>query len=607
MTEQGCVIEIDSDPELDAQIREEYAPRRLIPDRRRNRPRDHLSRFVSNAEDRNVAPIAPATDLPVSTDGEDLEITAEVSLRPDGPINDDAEYINLDNYRASNNGTVVVDHREGDDDLMLVEERIQESGRPVLLQLPAGQTLQVDASWNELPVGRSFQNQVYRNPNQLRRLRRHIDHATAMFMGGYNQSGTGDSDFSDNDADYIPPDIVNERNQYTMQTRMREQRERQNQMQRLQRAADETIDSLDPDLRSLFFESQSLSQFREGLARFNFPPARLEQLLGQYRDFRARAMQSWAEGRRTRSMSYQNRNSLRPQRTRSGTQQNHSRGSNGDSRDNALYQQMLFGMPDDDENMDGNNFTGTTQSLQRIISNTMNRRFGNLPFGVGPEFGFHEDGDDAANTELIIRMIQEREERDASTRTKKLNEVTKSQQQKYIDKANSLPEGYSASFNTAPLMSMTMENEGREETVMVTDDVAAKTYIDVPVCVLCGVELGVGIPDDWKGVSEEDKGVSFEALQSHYKFHCPYQTLARPTLVDRDLSRRTYVSSCGHTFCGRCQVRIKNARDISAKEKNKLKNSQGPSHPDNYGPKKCPAEGCNSNLRKKGIMREVYF
>ncbi|CDO92852.1 unnamed protein product [Kluyveromyces dobzhanskii CBS 2104] len=605
MAEQGCIIEIDSDPELDAQIREEYAPRRLIPDRRRNRPRDHLSRFISSADNSNNSTEAGALER---TDTDDLEITAEVSLRPDGPINDDAEYINLDNYRPSGNGIVVVDHREGDDDLMLVEEHINESNRPVLLQLPAGQTLEVNAAWNELPVGRSFQNQVYRNPNHLQRLRRHIGRTTAMFMGDYNRAGAGDSDSSDTDADYIPLDIVNERNQYTVQRRIREQRERQSHMQRLQRAADESIDSLDPDLRSLFFESQSLSRFREGLARFNFPPARLEQLYEQYRDFRARAMQSWAEGRRTRSATYSNRNGLRPQRARGATQQNIPRGSNGDLREEAIYQQMLFGMPDDDNDMDeSNNFPGTAHSLQRIISNTMNRRFGNLPFGASSEFGLFEDGDDAANTELIIRMIQEREERDANTRTKKLNEVTKSQQQKYIDKANTLPEGYSASFNTAPLMSMTFENNGKEETVMVTDDVAAKTCVEIPVCVLCGIELGVGIPDDWKGVSAEDKGVSFEALQSHYKFHCPYQTLARPTQIDKDLSRRTYVSSCGHTFCGRCQVRINNARDISAKEKNKLKNSQGPSHPDNYGPKKCPSEGCNSNLRKKGIMREVYF
>ena len=204
-------------------------------------------------------------------------------------------------------------------------------------------------------------------------------------------------------------------------------------------------------------------------------------------------------------------------------------------------------------------------------------------------------------------MIQEREERDASSRTKKLNEVTKKQQQKYINKANSLPEGYSSSFNTSPMMSMTLENNGAEEKVMVTDDEAAKSYEDIPVCVLCGTELGLGIPSDFKGISDKDKGVSFEALQSKYKSLCPYQTLARPTDVDRDISRRTFISSCGHAFCGRCFVRIDNARTMSTKLKNKLKGLKGPSHPDNYGPKQCPAAGCRCILRKRGMMREVYF
>ncbi|BAP69387.1 e3 ubiquitin-protein ligase complex SLX5-SLX8 subunit SLX5 [Kluyveromyces marxianus] len=612
MAEQGCLIEIESDPELDAQIIQEYAPTRLVPDRRLNRPRDSLSRFVAapreatndsntNAINNDNSGSRQTGETQNVEDADEVEITGEVSLRPDGPINDEAEYINLDNYQNHPNGTIVVDHREGDDDLMLISEHITEPRRPVYLQLPAGQTLQVDASFNELPVGRSFQNQTYNsylNPNRLRRLRRSTQSATALFLPAQNDS----DDDSENDADYIPQDIINDRNQANMRRHLREQRERQMRIERMQRVADGTVEALHPNLRTLFYESRNLSEFREGLATFNFPPARLEQLMDQYRDFRARAMQHWANGRRmTRSMASPNRRSA----SRRGMAQ--YGGLNGDSRDSNLYQEMLFGLEDEDENYynssheDGTNFTGGPQALQRIISNTVNRRLGNLPFGL------YEDGDDAANTELIIRMIQEREERDASLRTKKLNENTKSHQQRYIDKANQLPEGYSASFSTTPMMKMTLEKEGKEEQVLVTDDVAAKTYIDIPVCALCGVELGVGIPDDFKGIAESDKGVSFEALQSRYKIHCPYQTLARPTQVDRDLSRRTYISSCGHTFCGRCQVRIKNARDISAKDKNKMKYTRGPSHPDNYGPKICPAEGCCSKLRNKGIMREVYF
>lgn len=605
MNDPQCVIEIASDPELDAQIIDHYAPRRLVPDRRLNRPRDNMSRFVSasNAVGRN-------SELRNEGSDDDIEITREVALREDGPLNDDAEYINLDDYQNNGNGrVVVVPHTEGDDDLMLVEERIREP-HYVTLQLPGGPTIQVNTSLHELPVSSSFQNQIVNDPNRFGRIRRHVDRARRMFMDTEADEESGSD--ADNESNYLPQDIRNSRNQSLLQRRMRDQRERQQRRQRLSRASNDEIESLDANLRSLFYESQSLAHFRNGLARYNFPPARLGHLLSLYTNFRARSMQNWASQRRTRSMTREgtgggNRSSIENMgQTRSFTRRNLTRSVTGDYTHSSNGNLAPHELEDYADDLD-NDPSGGAEFLHRMITSRLGRRFGGLPFGAGAEYGYFDDEDDPASTEYIIRMIQEREERDANTRTKKLNEITRNQQEKYIKKANTLPEGYLASFNTSPMMSMMLEKDGKEERVLVTDDVAAKTYEEVPVCVLCGVELGLGIPDDFKGIVDEDKGVSFEALQSKYKCHCPYQTLARPTQVDRDMSRRTFVSSCGHTFCGRCFVRIDNARSMNTKSKNKLKGLKGPSHPDNYGPKQCPAEGCKCLLRKRRMMREAYF
>lgn len=59
----------------------------------------------------------------------------------------------------------------------------------------------------------------------------------------------------------------------------------------------------------------------------------------------------------------------------------------------------------------------------------------------------------------------------------------------------------------------------------------------VSSCVLCGVELGVGIPNDYFCITEEDKSLTFEDLVTMYDYHCLYQSLYRPTQLDRDLSK----------------------------------------------------------------------
>lgn len=41
--------------------------------------------------------------------------------------------------------------------------------------------------------------------------------------------------------------------------------------------------------------------------------------------------------------------------------------------------------------------------------------------------------------------------------------------------------------------------------------------------------------------------------------------------------------------------------------KKKLAQLKGSAHPDNYGPKLCPADSCKKLIRSRGRLKEVYF
>lgn len=206
-----------------------------------------------------------------------------------------------------------------------------------------------------------------------------------------------------------------------------------------------------------------------------------------------------------------------------------------------------------------------------------------------------DDDMEEAQTQSIIDIIQEREESERDQRVKEYNRKTQSLQQKYIEEAKHLPPGYSASFATPEVIKDNDNDKDDEEEE------------DMIVCTLCGVELGVGIPDEFSGITPEDIPLSFDELMEKYDSRCPYQTLGRPSTLDRDLSKRTYVSNCGHLFCGRCFRRYLYAREMKSKSKKSLQLKLGASHPDNFAPKICPADNCKYQVRAKAKMKEVYF
>lgn len=75
-------------------------------------------------------------------------------------------------------------------------------------------------------------------------------------------------------------------------------------------------------------------------------------------------------------------------------------------------------------------------------------------------------------------------------------------------------------------------------------------------CELCGVELGVGIPRDFKPSPAYDE--NFKKYQEQFEVLAPWFCVKMITEVDKDLSKRVFSAKCGHVYCGRCVKNIGN-------------------------------------------------
>lgn len=591
--DEDPIIIIESDQEEDQRIRNEAMPIRLNPDRRIHRPRDGLNRFV-NSEGTNVATIR-SRDTGGSDD--EVAIVGEASstlVNEGGSVGSNAEYVDLD----TDNGSQVVEANDNnrhnndnsdDDGLVIVQERT--TAPRVTLNLPGGETLQIDASPTDRPYRRSFewqqQNRTRRQAmaRSARRASRLLFH-TSEDDEYANGNGNGSTE-----SVRLPRSVLQLRRQEEERSRLQNLTRRRNQMQldsmqgnpiliRLR----ERIDSFPPDVRSAFVHAQSLYEFRSILQ--NVAPLTLQEcdneLVPLFTEYRSRMVQNWAT----------NRVQLNQQESRRLHDEQHERQRR--LWNNRRHFRIHMGV--------GGGFGESLANYILMNANGMGSNDAAWLYN-----GYAGDMDEEESTQSIVSMIQEREEREHDYRTKKYMEKTQDQQQSFVQRAMDLPDGYSASFDTEPKIKLDIVRDGKEETVVVKDDSVSDQWQEAPVCTLCGVELGVGIPDEFEGITKTDRTVSFECLVYKYQFHCPYQTLARPSQLDRDLSRRTFVAPCGHTYCGRCFARIDNARGKSRMAKRKLAQLKGSAHPDNYGPKICPAKGCKSPIRTRGRMREAFF
>lgn len=645
------VILIESDDEEEQRIANEARRVRLVPDARVGRPRDFMNRFVnSNGSNRALAELSAggnanendtaAAAAAVSEDEDDdaLEIISAIDHRDhaEGPIYGDTPYVDLDQEAEDgaddrHGSVMVVDHShnaggasatgdDGDDDgVQIVQERT--TNPHVILNLPGGHQLEINANSQDRPMRSSFEWQEDMPTSRRRLLRRSARTAQRIARNLFHNSSSGDEDDQDANESLararVPIAVSRLRRQQLMRMQDIERRQRQRAQQLAEGDSSNEggsntngdmgelrtqIQSYPEGVRSAFDRAQSLHEFRSILQ--DIAPVTLrecgDELTQLYSRYRSRIMENWAAERvrQARQNLTQTRTGQRiaPNGSRLAARSNAAGAGASPAHGPSLVDIALAHMNGRPRPYSGDYYEDDEEY----------NPYGAI-FPYDDDYGSDAERREQERTQNIINMIQRREELERDQRVKSNMEKTKGMEEKFQERASTLPEGYNADFDTTPKMKLKIVKDGKEEHVIVDDDDAIETEMDVPACTLCGVELGVGIPDDFKGISASDQGVSFEFIVEEYGFHCPYQSLLRPTQLDRDLSRRSYISGCGHTFCGRCYVRVENAKTRTKGSRKSLSNLKGSSHPDNYGPRRCPAEGCKGLLRAKSRMREMYL
>ncbi|KAL6948947.1 hypothetical protein ACO0QE_001427 [Hanseniaspora vineae] len=428
---------------------------------------------------------------------------------------------------------------------------------------------------------------------------------------------TGGTSMRDSSAANAPMSVRRLRQQLATQRRMQlmQQRRAQQMLQRASGHADLEVNNELTDVREkigrypdatkkAFDECETLFTFQQTVNRTMPAGAteaikNLRNLFMRYRSIRGNSrLQEYAQSAATlaRSSEVQNRRAYRRSRHEAGSA---TREAGRDymriRRNMGLGQSAAVAMHghdhDDGDNSDNDGAASTRSYLESGY--------------FTPMFGNEEE-----TTRSIIQMIERREAAERSALTTKFSESTESQKSRIYGKAEKLPPGYTSSFSSALLM-----DEGKQlnnTTPHVNKDNKAcapqitEGYEKVPICVLCGVELGVGIPADFVGKRSIDQ--SFEYMVEKYGVACPYQTLTRPTDYDRECSKRCFIAKpCGHVFCGRCVLRVNHATRLSAGAKKSMSRFRGPSNPNNYGPNTCVGENCHVKLRKKGAFQEVFL
>ncbi|CEP60032.1 SUMO-targeted ubiquitin ligase complex subunit SLX5 LALA0_S01e01464g [Lachancea lanzarotensis] len=502
---------------------------------------------------------------------DDLEVVHEMVIDDGGPIDPDAEYVDLDNERPFTVAQIrprqpsTGSGQEDDDDVVFVGQNTTNAN--FVLNLPGGERVLISGSPLELPVRRSFQHQVPRAlPSRLDSRRRRAQRVALGAQHAFNTPMAG--------ANEPPPSFNEQRRRNELRLRrstrhLAQQNARghtpflspSNFMGHSNAASFQSQLSMLPgSVRAAFDEALSIDEFQsvlEATDRESYEQ-RLDELTTLYAQYR-----EIVENSRDQNVS--------------------------------------------NEPTPGRGMIHWAQAVGTYANHSGTRQHGLTRAWVPPHYnGMHtRDTDESREIQGIMELIEARNEAEVDNKKRKLMESTKGKRSSFLEDAKTLPEGYSSSFDITPKLEMPIRRNKQTEIITVEDDEA--TEIEIPACTLCGVELGVGIPDDYEGRSKSDENKTFNELVDKYHFHCPYQSLRRFTVADRDLSRETYVASCGHMFCGRCLARIRSARKVNEKSAKKFRNVMGPSHPDNYGPRQCPAENCRNKLRQNSTMQEIFF
>lgn len=120
-------------------------------------------------------------------------------------------------------------------------------------------------------------------------------------------------------------------------------------------------------------------------------------------------------------------------------------------------------------------------------------------------------------------------------------------------------------------------------------------------CVLCGVTLGEGIPEDFEPDSAYNDNIEY--YRSLADVQAPWFCIKECFETDIDLSKRVFACKCGHVYCGRC---VKNIGNRPTRKKSTCKNITI-DNPLVSAPYKCVVENCNTSFKGKKFFTEVYF
>lgn len=121
-------------------------------------------------------------------------------------------------------------------------------------------------------------------------------------------------------------------------------------------------------------------------------------------------------------------------------------------------------------------------------------------------------------------------------------------------------------------------------------------------CELCGITLGEGIPEDFKANSRYNQSLSEYSEQ--FGVLAPWFCFKSILDVDKELSKRVFLSKCGHLYCGRCIKNIGNRPRRKLKRDEKLLTIE---NPDISSPSICPSVGCEHKFKAKRSFIELYF
>lgn len=145
------------------------------------------------------------------------------------------------------------------------------------------------------------------------------------------------------------------------------------------------------------------------------------------------------------------------------------------------------------------------------------------------------------------------------------------------------------------------EKIATEETDGYTNSISADHTL---MCELCGVELGEGIPADFKpGPRYDDNLVEYAGK---FRVNAPWFCIRQCSEADMDLSKRAFAAKCGHVFCGRC---IKNIGSRAPGRRSKKKKEELTIlNPQISAPRKCPAKDCGIMFTKsKKTFTELFI